>query len=460
MTTGRNDPCPCGSGRKYKKCCLVRDEAARETSAVVDAVALEGADLRKAALDALTTYSTREGLGKQARAVFEAFSLDRPLPDGVSEADVHLKFYFHWHFDAILDKGATIAEAFLESDGRSLPTRQRALLERLTRARLRLYEIEEVRRDEGLRLQDLRSGESVWVRERSATRQLERWDVVAARIAEEEDGILGLEGGAYLFPPDAKSGLLERLNKEERKLRRRNDALDDDMLFRRFAPIVHSLWLARAAPRPRPRIVTAEGDDMVFGKCVFDVLDERALRDALDRHAELVAEPDGGYMWVEDSRDGFTRTLGGITVEGGRLTLNVTSRQRAERGRALLANASGAAIRHRATRYESVESVMKTRPTSRAVLPEEEVEIPPAEAARVLAEFKDRHYRTWPDMPLPALGGRTPRHAARLKTVRPRLIDLLKDLENHEARAASPGSPAYDFGWMWRELGLETNSRP
>ena len=21
MTTGRNDPCPCGSGKKYKKCC-------------------------------------------------------------------------------------------------------------------------------------------------------------------------------------------------------------------------------------------------------------------------------------------------------------------------------------------------------------------------------------------------------------------------------------------------------
>jgi preprotein translocase subunit SecA len=24
---GRNDPCPCGSGRKYKKCCLGKDEA-------------------------------------------------------------------------------------------------------------------------------------------------------------------------------------------------------------------------------------------------------------------------------------------------------------------------------------------------------------------------------------------------------------------------------------------------
>ena len=25
---GRNDPCPCGSGRKYKQCCLVATEAA------------------------------------------------------------------------------------------------------------------------------------------------------------------------------------------------------------------------------------------------------------------------------------------------------------------------------------------------------------------------------------------------------------------------------------------------
>ncbi|MCK4515654.1 MAG: SEC-C domain-containing protein, partial [Spirochaetaceae bacterium] len=29
MKIGRNDPCPCGSGRKYKHCCLGSDEAAR-----------------------------------------------------------------------------------------------------------------------------------------------------------------------------------------------------------------------------------------------------------------------------------------------------------------------------------------------------------------------------------------------------------------------------------------------
>ena len=40
---GRNDPCPCGSGQKYKKCCLPKDEAAdlarvkRETAAAAEA---------------------------------------------------------------------------------------------------------------------------------------------------------------------------------------------------------------------------------------------------------------------------------------------------------------------------------------------------------------------------------------------------------------------------------------
>jgi SEC-C motif len=27
MKIGRNQPCPCSSGRKYKKCCLAKDEA-------------------------------------------------------------------------------------------------------------------------------------------------------------------------------------------------------------------------------------------------------------------------------------------------------------------------------------------------------------------------------------------------------------------------------------------------
>jgi tetratricopeptide (TPR) repeat protein len=41
---GRNDPCPCGSGNKYKKCCLAKDEAVeREQIAKADAKRAERA---------------------------------------------------------------------------------------------------------------------------------------------------------------------------------------------------------------------------------------------------------------------------------------------------------------------------------------------------------------------------------------------------------------------------------
>jgi tetratricopeptide (TPR) repeat protein len=36
---GRNDPCPCGSGKKYKYCCLKKDEAAEHEALAAAALA-------------------------------------------------------------------------------------------------------------------------------------------------------------------------------------------------------------------------------------------------------------------------------------------------------------------------------------------------------------------------------------------------------------------------------------
>lgn len=54
---GRNEPCPCGSGRKYKQCCLAKDEAkvreartkAAEKEAKAAAKAAKGAEKSGAA---------------------------------------------------------------------------------------------------------------------------------------------------------------------------------------------------------------------------------------------------------------------------------------------------------------------------------------------------------------------------------------------------------------------------
>jgi hypothetical protein len=43
---GRNDPCHCGSGKKYKSCCLAKDEAAERAARAkaAEAAATESAE--------------------------------------------------------------------------------------------------------------------------------------------------------------------------------------------------------------------------------------------------------------------------------------------------------------------------------------------------------------------------------------------------------------------------------
>jgi len=47
--TGRNDPCPCGSGKKYKHCCLEKDWATELAPAVRQRVALQAQKANQAA---------------------------------------------------------------------------------------------------------------------------------------------------------------------------------------------------------------------------------------------------------------------------------------------------------------------------------------------------------------------------------------------------------------------------
>ncbi len=51
---GRNDPCPCGSGKKYKKCCLHKDEEARRAQLAAERAAQETAFAPLWPLDTVT----------------------------------------------------------------------------------------------------------------------------------------------------------------------------------------------------------------------------------------------------------------------------------------------------------------------------------------------------------------------------------------------------------------------
>jgi hypothetical protein len=446
---GRNDPCPCGSGKKYKKCCLPSEVRAAQPP--LDS-GNGAAAVREAAVAAVARYAMRpefEAARVEAQRLFEPpADADEDLVD-----DVHLKAAFYHFFDYPLPGGRSIAETFLEREGYRLADKQARALRTMAATRMRPYQVEDVVLDEGLALRDLLDGQQVFVGERSGTRQVTRWDVLGARVAPDLGGTPRFEGALYVFPARAKAALVDALRRERAGVRRRHPGMGEDHLLRLASPLFHRFWLDHVVSPPLPRVVTAEGDIMELGRLVFDVVDADAVRAALAAHPAIHEDEPGHYTWFEEAGDDFTRALGRIALSDDELVLEVASRQRAQRGRRLLREAASDALRHRSTRYESVENALAKRRASPRQ--EDQPGIPADVAADLMRQFKGRHYATWPDEPLPGLDGRTPRQAARLKTLRPRLIDMLQDMENSEARGARPDNPPYDFGWIWRELGLE-----
>ena len=86
--------------------------------------------------------------------------------------------------------------------------------------------------------------------------------------------------------------------------------------------------------------------------------------------------------------------------------------------------------------------------------------LPPEDERALVRQGLDDHYRRVLDQPIPALGGKSPRAAAKTPKGREKVAAWLKVLENHSAKRPA-GDPigGYDFGWMWQELGVEALRR-
>jgi hypothetical protein len=473
---GRNDLCPCGSGKKFKRCCLGKSGG--------PSLAFTRNE-RQAVLGGLFDFAGRAEFNGEHAVAELAFWADRLQRLGQAETERRAALdqsrgaYVEWFsFDFQLSSGRTLVELFLERHRARLRSGELRYLERMRPSHLRPYEVAAVRIDDGLDLVDLWTGGRLRIRERLATHQLVQWDVIAARIVLGEDGIPVMDGTPYLYPVDLKEPLLAALRRAYRQFRRRSRAADLSAFFKRMGPLYHLLWLDHVVLRPLPKILTLEGDDFIFARATFDVRDGQALLTALGHHPDLRRQDDGSYVWLDRPRRSpkspkvsprarethtlesrsYTvtgrgrRTLGTFVLERERLVFEATSRPRAERGRRFLEDLAGDAVRYRATSLEAVARAMeRTTPVPR----ETPREIPPELQARLATDFYEQHYRKWPDTPLPALAGRTPRETAQKPATRGKVIGLLKQMENRAARQRQERQLAYDFGWMWAELGLE-----
>jgi hypothetical protein len=446
---GRNAPCPCGSGKKYKKCCLSKDDAARKSARAP--ATLHELDQR------LVEQMMRFGTTRFGDAWLRA-------AEDFDDHEASAELFAPWAVYHFAVEGKPLVHWFVDSQGRSLSGTERQWLEAQQASWLSVWEVTAVEPGKRITLEDLLTGEARTVEEVSGSKTLVSRDAFLGRVV--DHGGLSVLCGSHPRPlPPAEAA--EVVRRVRGRLRRKRaiprDRLREEKIGRymiaRWEEAVEGLDERRRIP---PRLENTDGEALLLTVDHFEF--EPSRREQVEKglaSLEGVEAPEPGgrhrtYVFTRPpdmaNRDWDKKVVGSVEVFGSKLRLETNSVERADSLRQRLESACGDSIRHLAREHSDAFSLLAHSEESPDP-GEQPSEIPPAEANNLIREYKEKHYADWADQPLPALEGRTPREAVRTKAGRGSVDLLLKDCENHEAR--TPEGQRFDFSGLRRDLGLE-----
>lgn len=480
MKTGRNDPCPCGSGKKYKNCCLVKERAPQTAASLY-------LPSEMSLNDKVLSYLDQERFDWDYEEAQDLWYTSLGThKDGETREGVLFTVWFIQ--DYRLSYGKTLLELFYDERRHNLDALEAEILEALLGARLGMYEVNSVKEGTGVGLTEIFTGEECFAYDVSASRSLVKWDIVLAWVFRVR-GLNRLQGAALIFASTAKEALIslgEELFKQYRRSRpdaswakfmkeegyRFNAA--HDVLEKRFEEM---------------QLITVEGDELVYSRAVYRVKDFEKASRKLDRLKSLFrvdeTEEDGGssevhYSWATSMEEGGPKTerrgrealvisthledldgprlrsLGDIVITSEELSIECLSRERLEKGKRMLQRALGDSIEHLYSEYRDVRDVSEDKEDEAKGRPEEAegYVLPPEVSRRLTLDSLDDHYRKWLGTPIPALKGVSPREASKTREGRTVLKELLKSLENIELRRWRSEGVGYPVDKLRRELDM------
>jgi hypothetical protein len=455
----RNAACWCGSGQKYKKCCLAKDEeSARSQSANLDHPS--GSHLPNGVASA---HRIEEPLIPKlvafARSQFDNIYA-RASADFIDVASSS-QLFVPWLLYCVKVEGTGIAEHYLEQHGDILSSKERALLAAQSQSWLSVWEVTAVKPGLSIKLQDLLSGEERLVHELSASKAVNVRDAILGRVVDfDGESVLGGVHQIPLPPMDAA----EVVRRIRAKLRRKTAVPLDRLRSESLGRFLIQAWEESAAElvlrsQIRPALHNTDGDKLLL-TCDHFAFDP-TKQSQIDRCLRAIPNldppdtQDQPFTFLRPSKPKHsnldTIVVGTAMLGRGKLMLETNSIERADALRKLVEESCQGLLQHRLRELTDPSGPVSDGELGTArLVPQSEP--PPAEVDAVIRQYKADYYARWVDEPLPALSGKTPRQAIRTKAGREQVEVLLKGIENLESR--QPGGPQVSLTSIRTELGL------
>lgn len=445
MTTGRNDPCPCGSGQKYKKCCL---------SSTYVQKGKEDSIRERLVQELLKFFNKKYGdsLDDAYPEFWEDFNPDEQLDENTLPlADINFREWIVHDYLIDEENEKTLIDIYMERN-RKLSSDEHRVLAMMKNSIISLYEVQEVFPEKGLLLKDLLLGGEYDVREKAATESLNKWDIFATRLLY-IDGAYIMSGSVYPYHIKRKEEIREDLlaEYEDYRLDYPEAALDD--FLKENSWLFNFYWYDIIQNPPPLNLATTTGEPFLVSKAIFEIKDKKAVMSGLEKIKGFEQDKDD-FVWLDKrNKEGSATVLGNIDVKGSKLILSCNSKKRLEKGKKLILKNIPDALSHKIDTFQDPMEAMKSlkdRPPEK-----HKNEIPLEIQQQMYTQFMQKHYEKWLNDKIPALDGRTPVQSVKTEEGRRRVIELLKSFENGEDHKKREGEPFYDLSWMRDRLGLE-----
>lgn len=447
---GRNDPCPCGSGRKYKKCCLTQQEAVSSRSRIEQsAVQTALSWLHSKYPDEVSAAVYIDFMGERTEE--EMDELEHLSPHLNQAVSINIG---EWLLtDAELEiKGKKIPtiELILGTKGPGLNLAGRAWLTEIARRSMSLYEVCDVNKGEGMLLRDLvhPDDEPIWIHEKSASEEVVVWDIFGARLARNNENTV-LTGAVYPMERQVALDCLDEIFHEMM------DTDDEPALVRKLtAWTIIDFWLdTLVEERTLPQVVDmGSGEKIDLTTDYYRVSSWDNLEQALAQQDDVEGDKTQGWTRFVELEDGRLRSLAVLSAKGERLEVFCRTLKMADEARCWLEDIAGTAVAYK------IRDIVDPRSSKayETLSPESSSsEIPQEMQRQVVHDYLQKHYDTWTTTPLPVLEGKSPKQAVRSKKGRAQVVELLKSMEQLEQkRIAQTGGDPFDVTFLWDRLGL------
>jgi hypothetical protein len=459
---GRNDPCWCGSGKKYKKCHLPADEEADRSRAPVpppaqkESMSENDNQMHKRLGNVVLTAAHRWYGDSEMRKAFAQYFGPNPaaVKTDAESGDLFLQWYLHDYRPQ--STGASAFAEYLRRDGGRLSARETAMVESMRDARFGLFEVQRVDEGRGIEVQDVYRGDRLFIHDVTGSKEAVRWDCLLSRVEYFEERYV-LAGNGQVVPRMLLDRFKRFVDTESRKARQQPDEF-----FTANSHRFHRTLLELASDSMKGIAMTnSMGEPIEFSSAIYKIVgDVNSVLDILRgmeglRDHTSATDPAGIYRfgWVETGVEGPAKAFGDVEIAAGRLRLSCTSRRRLELGREMLEKKLGGLLRHREDRFKTVEEALRNRDPGEAA---KDLPKPPERQGEreTILKLKAEHYAKWVDQSLPALQGRTPREAMQTEEGRLAVRDLIRGFENGEERERKNGGLALDLTDLRRTLGL------